>query len=145
MNDEDRIAEVQDASEAGGEPSLASGPDLAVAEETRAKIDPTAYYSTLSFKYEEAQIVHGQIFELRGMPNDSALVGVGHFKEVKEAYPAGAYEHPCVRCGRIFIDDYFKTMHDDNCPPQEVRVEPGTIDLTKNPEATAALKEALGG
>ncbi len=139
MNDE----VTGDQTNVGGAMTPPAG--LAVAEETRKVISPTAMYATLAFKYEETSVVHGQLFQMRGRPNDAALVGVGHFKEVKEAYPAGAYEHPCLRCSRIFVDEYFQTMHEERCPAQEIRVEPGTIDITKNPEAAAALKDALGG
>lgn len=90
------------------------------------------YWCKRDMKYDVFHFERGEIVELRGHPNDAALIRVDYVTPLKVDYPNGCEEASCVSCGKVFVDQSFKAMHDKNH-----HIDEPEIDLSQGPDATA--------
>ncbi len=83
----------------------------------------TGHFATRAFQYDEIMLQAGEIFELKGRPNDAVLISAGHISEIREVFPSGVDVHDCVRCNRKFVDSNFKFQHDVTCERAALELE----------------------
>ena len=95
-------------------------------------ITDTKYYVTKDMKYDTYHLERGEIFMPLGRANDAALIRVDYFRDVKEDYPHGTDEAQCVACGKTFVEQMYKAMHDNREHTEEIEV-----DLSEGPNAVA--------
>jgi hypothetical protein len=92
------------------------------------------YFSRRTMQYDDFSLEPGEMFAPLRRPNDAVLIGVNYIAKVGDYYPHGIEEvAKCVRCGKEFVDESYKAMHDTKCEEAAVAID----------EATAAIEQAI--